>query len=123
LYVGLGSAERHVRRVKVRAQAGGHDVPGEDVVRRYHRSLANLPTVLQRADRVLIYDNAGRDMRRVVSVKAGQVRRVNGTGWWTPVLESLMRQAGVQVLLESRQAEIDAGETLTHDEVWEHIDD
>jgi predicted ABC-type ATPase len=123
LYVGLGSAERHVRRVKVRAQAGGHDVPGEDVVRRYHRSLANLPAVLQQVDRVLIYDNAGREMRRVVSIKSGQVRRVNGTGWWTSALASLMQQASINILLESHEAEMDAGETLTHDEVWEHIDD
>lgn len=123
LYVGLGLAERHVRRVKVRAQAGGHDVPGEDVMRRYHRSLANLPAVLSLADRVLIYDNAGRAMRRVVSIKAGRVRRVNGTGWWTPALEALTQSTSLQTLLESREAEVDAGETLTHDEVWEHLDD
>jgi predicted ABC-type ATPase len=122
-YVGLGSPERHVRRVKVRAQAGGHDVPGEDVVRRYHRSLANLPAVLRQADRVLIYDNAGRAMRRVVSVKAGRARHVTGTGWWTPALEGLSKDQTLEVLLDSRRTEIDAGKTLTHDEVWEHLED
>jgi predicted ABC-type ATPase len=89
LYVGLGSSDRHVRRVRARAEAGGHDVPNADIVRRYSRSLNNLTTVLSRADRVLVYDNAGREMRRVASVQSGQVRRVAGTGWWTVLLEGL----------------------------------
>ncbi len=86
LYVGLGALERHVQRVRVRAQSGGHDVPGADVERRYHRSLANLPAVVALADRVLIYDNAGRNMRRVVSIKAGAIRREASPGWWTLAL-------------------------------------
>jgi predicted ABC-type ATPase len=89
LYVGLGALERHVQRVRVRTQAGGHDVPGVDIERRYHRSLANLPAVIALADRVLVYDNAGRDMRRVVSIKAGAIRREAGQGWWTVALQSI----------------------------------
>jgi predicted ABC-type ATPase len=89
LYVGLGSTDMHIRRVRSRVQSGGHDVPDADIVRRYSRSLHNLETVFPLVDRVQVYDNAGRRMQRVVSVVAGRVRRVYGSGWWTPFVEGL----------------------------------
>jgi predicted ABC-type ATPase len=89
LYVGLGRVERHLQRVQARVLDGGHDVPAVDVVRRYSRSLRNLSSVLLLADRVLIYDNSGLEMRRVASVQSGQVRRKVEDGWWTELLESL----------------------------------
>jgi predicted ABC-type ATPase len=89
LYVGLGRVERHLQRVQARVLDGGHDVPAVDVVRRYSRSLRNLSSVLLLADRVLIYDNSGLEMRRVASVQSGQVRRKAENGWWTELLESL----------------------------------
>jgi predicted ABC-type ATPase len=89
LYVGLDFPDMHVRRVQARVRAGGHDVPEADIIRRYSRSLHNLETVFLLADRVLIYDNAGRKMQRVASVLAGRLRRVSGLGWWSPLLEDL----------------------------------
>jgi predicted ABC-type ATPase len=89
LYVGLGRVERHLQRVQARVLDGGHDVPAVDVVRRYSRSLRNLSSVLLLADRVLIYDNSGLEMRRVASVQSDQVRRKAENGWWTELLESL----------------------------------
>jgi hypothetical protein len=81
LYVGLGSADRHVRRVRSRVEDGGHSVPDTDIVRRYARSLKNIVTVIPRVDRVLMYDNSGQDLRRE-----------QGSGWWLPLLEGLTDQ-------------------------------
>ena len=39
-YVVIGSAAQAVERVRLRVTLGGHDVPAEDVVRRYERSRA-----------------------------------------------------------------------------------
>lgn len=37
---------------------GGHDVPPQDVIRRFSRSLENLPKAVNLADRVTILDNS-----------------------------------------------------------------
>ncbi|HRQ87493.1 MAG TPA: zeta toxin family protein [Bacteroidia bacterium] len=41
-YVMIGSAQQAVERVRLRVSLGGHDVPQEDIVRRYGRSLRHL---------------------------------------------------------------------------------
>ena len=46
-YVCLDTAERNIQRVRERVSRGGHDVPAEDVRRRYERSLAHLPGALR----------------------------------------------------------------------------
>lgn len=58
IYVGIDNVETNIRRVATRVLAGGHNVPDEDVRRRYERSLNNLPKAIELADNVLIYDNS-----------------------------------------------------------------
>ena len=41
-YICLDSAELNIQRVRERVSRGGHDVPADDVRRRYERSVANL---------------------------------------------------------------------------------
>ncbi len=57
VYIKLASAEVALSRVKSRASKGGHDVPPEDVVRRFHRSLNNLPRAIELADSFTLLDN------------------------------------------------------------------
>lgn len=57
VYIKLASAEVALSRVKSRASKGGHDVPPEDVVRRFHRSLSNLPKAIELADTFNLLDN------------------------------------------------------------------
>jgi predicted ABC-type ATPase len=38
-YVGLGSADTQIERVRQRIRAGGHDIPEADIPRRYRHSL------------------------------------------------------------------------------------
>ena len=47
-----------LQRVAARVARGGHDVPAQDVIRRYARSLENLPRAMQLADKVTILDNS-----------------------------------------------------------------
>jgi predicted ABC-type ATPase len=41
IYVCTDHAEENVQRVRARFSLGGHDVPDEDIRRRYERSLAS----------------------------------------------------------------------------------
>ena len=59
-YVRLGTPQGSIDRVAERVARGGHDVPQEDIVRRYERSLENLPSDIEKADKTTLYDNSGR---------------------------------------------------------------
>ena len=73
-YVGLPRMEMSRSRVTERVLDGGHDVPLDDIQRRFGRSLANLPIALERADRAYLLDNAGLRHRLVYAVEAGRVK-------------------------------------------------
>ena len=60
VYIRLASYEDALRRVKNRVQKGGHDVPVDDIIRRFSRSLANLPRAIALADSHIILDNTGK---------------------------------------------------------------
>ena len=58
-YFWLNSPQLAVRRVKLRVALGGHDVPADDVRRRYARSSANfIGLYAPLADEWVVYDNS-----------------------------------------------------------------
>lgn len=58
VYIRLTSSALALERVAARVARGGHDVPPQDVIRRFSRSLENLPKAVNLADRVTILDNS-----------------------------------------------------------------
>jgi predicted ABC-type ATPase len=70
IYVILRSPELSVERVKRRASMGGHHVAESDVVRRFGKSLLQLPWFLDQADRAFFYDNSGSTPKRVAEKRA-----------------------------------------------------
>jgi len=58
IFVSVNSVDTNIRRVAERVIQGGHNVPEEDIRRRYERSLANLPIALQLIDNAIIFDNS-----------------------------------------------------------------
>lgn len=60
LYLWLADPQIAVVRVRHRAASGGHSVPESEIVRRYHRGLANfLSLYAPAADSWIVYDNSG----------------------------------------------------------------
>lgn len=58
-YFWLRSPELAVRRVALRVASGGHNVPEETIVRRYHQGMKNLRNIyIPRADSWVIVDNS-----------------------------------------------------------------
>lgn len=51
IFIALDTADLSIGRIMQRVLDGGHNVPTNDVKRRYSRSLANLPEALRLADR------------------------------------------------------------------------
>ncbi len=57
-YVGLSSPELHIQRVQSRVGRGGHDIPEEDIRRRYEHSRLNLITLLPHLSSLRMFDNS-----------------------------------------------------------------
>jgi predicted ABC-type ATPase len=73
LFICLDRPTRNSLRVSERVLKGGHFVPEADVIRRYDRSLANLPAALKIADHTLAFDNSGPSPRKVFEANHGVV--------------------------------------------------
>jgi len=86
VYVGLDSKERSMNRVKSRHQKGGHDIPREDILRRYDRSLENLIQAIKLADKVKIIDNSETEHRLVAEFESGKlVREFSSPEWFKKI--------------------------------------
>lgn len=56
-YIGLDTAEESLRRISNRVSKGGHDIPREDVERRFSQRFEALARVLPYCDEVTLFDN------------------------------------------------------------------
>jgi predicted ABC-type ATPase len=57
-YVGLGSAQAHIDRVRQRVDQGGHHIPDADIRRRWRHSRLNLVRLLPVLTELRVYDNS-----------------------------------------------------------------
>lgn len=56
-YVGLNSREESLLRIANRVRKGGHNIPEDDVTRRFNNRLNSLKNVIPYCDKVIFYDN------------------------------------------------------------------
>ncbi|MHB8254545.1 MAG: AAA family ATPase [Acidiferrobacter sp.] len=76
VFIGINDVSVCQGRIEERVADGGHNVPDEDVRRRYARSLTNLAEAIARADRAFVLDNSGENRRLLFSVERGRVRHL-----------------------------------------------
>lgn len=56
-YIGLNTQNESIKRIKNRVEKGGHDIPDEDVDRRFNKRFNDLIRVLPYCDEVHLFDN------------------------------------------------------------------
>jgi predicted ABC-type ATPase len=56
-YVGVSTSDESLKRIKNRVEKGGHDIPVEDVERRYNKRFEDLARVLPYCNEVRLFDN------------------------------------------------------------------
>jgi len=78
VFVGVRSPSVSEGRVAHRVRMGQHFVPTEDILRRYPRSMENLPVAMRLADRTLIVDNTSRRFRLLLIREHGVTKIVAG---------------------------------------------
>ncbi len=70
-FIATEAPEINISRVRIRVKAGGHAVPEDKIVSRYHRSLDNLLDAVRITDRAFIFDNSGTESYLVAEVTKG----------------------------------------------------
>ena len=56
-YVGLDTATESLKRIQNRVEKGGHDIPKEDVMRRFQNRFESLKAILPYCDEAVFFDN------------------------------------------------------------------
>lgn len=72
-FVATESPAINVARVAARVKLGGHDVPPDKIVERYHRSLGLVREAIRHTDRAFLFDNSGNELQYVAEVTAGRL--------------------------------------------------
>lgn len=57
-FVGTDDPQTNVERVALRVAQGGHDVPGDRIVSRWHRTMSLLHSAIETSDRSFLFDNS-----------------------------------------------------------------
>lgn len=76
-YVGLNSKEESLIRIANRVRKGGHNIPKEDVIRRFDNRINSLEGVLHLCDEVVFYDNEN-GFVKVAEIKNNKFSYSNG---------------------------------------------
>ena len=74
-YIGLDSAEESLSRIANRVKRGGHDIPHDDVVRRFASRWEAVAKVLPYCDEAEFYDN-GNGFTLVAEYRNGELRTI-----------------------------------------------
>jgi predicted ABC-type ATPase len=61
-YIATDDPSINVERVRLRVESGGHDVPENRIISRYHRSLGLLSDAIKNTNRAFIFDNSGNNL-------------------------------------------------------------
>ena len=79
-YLYIPSVEFSEMRVKQRVLQGGHDIPGEDIRRRYPRSARNLFDYAEVCDETFCFDNTGSRIVPVFEKQIGAPVKIHDAG-------------------------------------------
>lgn len=72
LYLYIPGIAFSAQRVRQRVLEGGHDIPHEDIVRRYPRSIRNLFAYADVCDKTMCFDNTGNQIIPIFEKRCGQ---------------------------------------------------
>ncbi len=104
-YLYIPSANFSLQRVKERVSRGGHDIPEEDIFRRYPRSLANLFTYSNVCDMTLCFDNSGTAMVPIFERMLGGECKIMDAELYAEIERYLREQQEKENLGDSRKKE------------------
>lgn len=81
VFVLTSDPQINVSRVAKRVKNGGHDVPKDKIVSRYHKSLDNIAKMLKIADVMWVVDNSTEKADLIIYSKDNEIS-INETPYW-----------------------------------------
>lgn len=91
-YVGLDTVEESLQRIENRVKRGGHNIPRDDVRRRFQSRWEAVATVLPYCDEAEFYDNDN-GFVKVAEYRNGEFRRIgSNTCVWVDELSAYLRE-------------------------------
>jgi predicted ABC-type ATPase len=96
VFVGVDDALTSLARVRERVAQGGHDIPVPIILRRYAKSLANLPAAVTFADRCFILDNTRGRHKLLLTIDNGRIMatRRGLPDWAMPLIAGTLPPGG-----------------------------
>lgn len=82
VFVLTSDPQINVSRVAQRVKNGGHDVPKDKIISRYHKSLNNISAMLKIADIMWVVDNSTEKAELIIYSKDSEVS-INETPLWS----------------------------------------
>lgn len=76
-YIGLNTKYESIYRIANRVRKGGHDIPPDDVIRRFTHRFEALDRIVPLCDKVVFYDNDN-GFVKVAEITDGTFRYTNG---------------------------------------------
>ena len=76
-YIGLNTKYESIYRIANRVRKGGHDIPPDDVIRRFTHRFEALDRIVPLCDKVVFYDNEN-GFVKVAEITDGAFRYTNG---------------------------------------------
>lgn len=92
IYVGINQPTTNIQRVRTRVELGGHNVPNDDILRRYDRSLNNLNKAAKIVDKLILYDNSTAAGHQILATIEG-----DKTVIYVPELPSWVAKANLNI--------------------------
>ena len=71
-FVSTENPEINIDRIAIRVLEGGHDVPADKIIERYHRCLDNVAPALPFLNRAYFFDNTKTDIRFIAEADEGK---------------------------------------------------
>jgi predicted ABC-type ATPase len=98
VFVSTNNPLTNVDRVKQRVIEGGHDVPEDKVISRYHRSLSLLPKALEIVDKTYIFDNSDSSKLELVLSQGKVIEKSGSTIEWVEKTVAILDERGQEKL-------------------------
>ena len=105
IFVATNNPLTNVERVKQRVLDGGHDVPENKIISRYHRSLSFLPKASEITDRTYIFDNSDTPSLEATLSQGNIISKSEQPVKWVRQFFSTLEERNQENLIIARQEE------------------
>lgn len=91
-YVGVNTSDESIRRIENRVRKGGHNIPTEDVERRFNKRFEDLAKVLPYCNEVRLFDNENGFVEVAEYRNGSLILKTEDPPLWVAALKEYLQQ-------------------------------